>query len=173
MSKDNDREHDIHVDVIDIKRGLDKIDDKKDELKERAKDNFIDNFNYWINAAFIILGILLFLTICLLIYSIFFANSALYVSSSRPVESIRMPNVSQISTPVNTYATSSSSLPLNISDNRVPLISPIVSSSVANVNDTKPKSGFFNSMFSSSKPPDNEIKKAKIIIYICIIFLVF
>jgi len=158
MSKDNDREHDIHVDVIDIKRGLDKIDDKKDELKERAKDNFIDNFNYWINAAFIILGILLFLTICLLIYSIFFANSALYVSSSRPVESIRMPNVSQISTPVNTYATSSSSLPLNISDNRVPLISPIVSSSVANVNDTKPKSGFFNSMFSSSKPPDNEIK---------------
>jgi hypothetical protein len=154
MPKDNDREHDIHVDVIDIKRGLDKIDDKKDELKERAKDNFLDNFNYWINAAFIILGILLFLTICLLIYSIFFANSALYVSSSRPVESIRMPNISQISTPVvNTYT---SSLPLNISDNSVPLVSSTVSPVI--VNDTKPNSGFFNSMFSSSKKPDSEIK---------------
>jgi len=156
MTKDSDHEnhdeheHDVHKDH-DNEHDVNKIHKKKEELKERTKDNFIDNFNFWINVAFIILGILLFLTICLLIYSIFFRNSIINstwaVSSSKPAESVQMPNVSVISTPTV------------VSESSTPLISstPQTSQAVI-VSDTKQNSSLFNSMFSPSKPPMEEIK---------------
>lgn len=83
--RDRHEDEDRHYDV-------NKIHKKKDELK----DNIVDNFNFWINVAFITLGVLLLLTVILLFYSIFSGSS----------------NSSNNKTPITTSTTNESSIPI-------------------------------------------------------------
>ena len=90
--RDRHEDEDRHYDV-------NKIHKKKDELK----DNIVDNFNFWINVAFITLGVLLLLTVILLFYSIFSGssiNKTPITTSTTNESSIPIPkNTSWFSTP--------------------------------------------------------------------------